>query len=75
MGPLAQHQPTVLYLGDPLPTEFEAAFYDARRTDQTLVEIQQPRVSIRSSAVHLPRRQHHLLWNPCGATNTVRKLS
>lgn len=28
------------YLGDLPPTEFEAAFYDARRTDQTLVEIQ-----------------------------------
>lgn len=28
------------YLGDLPPTEFEAAFYDAQRTDQTLVEIQ-----------------------------------
>ena len=28
------------YLGDLPPAEFEAAFYDAHRTDQTLVEIQ-----------------------------------
>ena len=28
------------YLNDIPPTEFEAAFYDAPRTDQTLVEIQ-----------------------------------
>lgn len=28
------------YLGDIPPTEFEAAFYDAHRTDQPLVEIQ-----------------------------------
>ena len=28
------------YLGDLPPTEFEAAFYDAQRTDQALVEIQ-----------------------------------
>ncbi|MBN7552153.1 IS3 family transposase [Mycobacteroides abscessus] len=28
------------YLGDLPPAEFEAAFYDAQRTDQTLVEIQ-----------------------------------
>jgi putative transposase len=28
------------YLGDIPPTEFETAFYDAQRTDQTLVEIQ-----------------------------------
>ncbi len=28
------------YLGDLPPTEFEAAFYDAQRTDQPLVEIQ-----------------------------------
>jgi putative transposase len=28
------------YLGDVPPAEFEATFYDAQRTDQTLVEIQ-----------------------------------
>ena len=28
------------YLDDIPPTEFEAAFYDAQRSDQTLVEIQ-----------------------------------
>ena len=28
------------YLGDLPPAEFEAAFYDAQRTDQALVEIQ-----------------------------------
>jgi putative transposase len=28
------------YLGDLPPSEFEAAFYDAQRTDQRLVEIQ-----------------------------------
>jgi len=30
------------YLNDVPPAEFEAAFYDASRTDQALVEIPQP---------------------------------